>query len=105
MTPTVGDLSDARQPSRAASPPTSRVVHIVQLLAGANQPALTLAEIVRQTSLYLEAQMHPVATAAIVGGLGAAIGGAAWALNQRSRRDIGTRDAERRLKAARYAAG
>ena len=51
MTPTVGDLSDARQPSRAASPPTSRVVHIVELLAGADQPALTLAEIVRQTSL------------------------------------------------------
>ncbi|SDU63116.1 IclR family transcriptional regulator [Gordonia westfalica] len=51
MTPTVGDSSDARQPARAASPPTSRVVHIVELLAGADQPALTLAEIVRQTAL------------------------------------------------------
>lgn len=58
----------------------------------------------RQTSLYLEAQMHPVATAAIIGGLGAAIGGAAWALNSRRQRDVGTRDAERRLKAARLAA-
>lgn len=58
----------------------------------------------RQTSLYLEAQMHPVATAAIIGGLGAAIGGAAWALGSRRQRDVGTRDAERRLRAARQAA-
>jgi NAD(P)-dependent dehydrogenase (short-subunit alcohol dehydrogenase family) len=58
----------------------------------------------RQTSLYLEAQMHPVAATAIVGGVAAAIGGAAWALGQRGRRDVGTRDAERRLKAARLAA-
>lgn len=51
MTQTVGDSADARQPSRAASPPTSRVVSIVELLAGADQPSLTLAEIVRQTGL------------------------------------------------------
>ena len=62
----------------------------------------------RQTSLYLEAQMNPLATAAAIGGVAlltgvaAAIGGVSW-LNQRSR-DIGTRDAERRLKAARMAA-
>ena len=58
----------------------------------------------RQSSLYLEAQMHPVATAAIIGGLGAAIGGAAWALNSRRQRDVGTREGERRLRAARLAA-
>ncbi|WP_238422234.1 IclR family transcriptional regulator [Gordonia sp. 'Campus'] len=51
MTQTVGDFSDARQPARGASPPTSRVVAIVELLARAEQPSLTLAEIVRQTSL------------------------------------------------------
>ncbi|MBR7191322.1 helix-turn-helix domain-containing protein [Gordonia sp. JH63] len=51
MTQTVGDFSDARQPARAASPPTARVVRIVELLADAEQPALTLAEIVRQTSM------------------------------------------------------
>ncbi len=58
----------------------------------------------RQTSLYLEAQMHPVATAAVIGGVAAAIGGAAWALGRRGRRDVGTQEAERRLKAARLAA-
>lgn len=58
----------------------------------------------RQTSLFLEAQMHPLAATAIVSGVAAAIGGAAWAMGQRSRRDVGTRDAERRLKAARLAA-
>ncbi|MDV7174170.1 helix-turn-helix domain-containing protein [Gordonia amicalis] len=51
MTSTVGDFSEARQPARAGSPPTARVVAIVELLAEANQPALTLAEIVRRTSL------------------------------------------------------
>ncbi|MFC9978491.1 helix-turn-helix domain-containing protein [Gordonia sp. NPDC127522] len=51
MTQTVGDFSDARQPARAASPPTARVVRIVELLADAEQPSLTLAEIVRQTSM------------------------------------------------------
>ncbi|MBD0861794.1 helix-turn-helix domain-containing protein [Gordonia sp. zg691] len=51
MTQTVGDLSEPRQPARAASPPTSRVVRIVELLAGAGQPPLTLAEIVRRTGL------------------------------------------------------
>ena len=54
----------------------------------------------RQTSLYLEAQMHPLAATAIVGGVAAAIGGAAWALAQRGRRDIGSRDAQRRIRAA-----
>lgn len=58
----------------------------------------------RRTSLYLEAQMHPVATAAIIGGVAAAIGGAAWAVDRRRERDQGTRQAERRLKAARLAA-
>lgn len=58
----------------------------------------------RKTSLYLEAQMHPVATAALIGGVAAAVGGAAWALDRRRDRDQGTRLAERRLKAARLAA-
>ena len=58
----------------------------------------------RKTSLYLEAQMHPIATAALVGGVAAAIGGAAWALDRHRDRDQGTRLAERRLKAARLAA-
>ncbi|MFC7537487.1 SDR family oxidoreductase [Sphingomonas sp. GCM10030256] len=64
--------------------------------------------ITRQTSLFLEAQMHPFAAAATIGGLAvlagaaAAIGGVSW-LNQR-RHDIGTRDAERRLRAAGMAA-
>ena len=59
----------------------------------------------RQTSLYLEAQMHPVATAAIVGGVAAAIGGAAWVSGSKRRReDIGTRDARRRIEAAGMAA-
>jgi NAD(P)-dependent dehydrogenase (short-subunit alcohol dehydrogenase family) len=54
----------------------------------------------RQTSLFLEAQMHPLAATALVGGVAAAIGGAAWALGQRGQRDIGSRDAERRIRAA-----
>lgn len=55
----------------------------------------------RQTSLYLEAQMHPVATAAILGGVAVAIGGAAWMTGSRARgADIGTRDAKRRIRAA-----
>ncbi len=53
----------------------------------------------RQTSLYLEAQMHPVAAAAIVGGAAALVGGAAWMLTRRDE-DIGTRDAQRRIMAA-----
>ncbi|MEO9326771.1 IclR family transcriptional regulator [Gordonia aurantiaca] len=51
MTPTVGDPERTRQPARPASPPTARVVHIVELLATTDQRSLTLAEIVRQTSL------------------------------------------------------
>ncbi|WP_205480572.1 SDR family oxidoreductase [Sphingomonas arenae] len=58
----------------------------------------------RRTSFYLEAQMHPVATAALIGGMAAAVGGAAWMLDRRRERDQGTRQAERRLKAARLAA-
>jgi NAD(P)-dependent dehydrogenase (short-subunit alcohol dehydrogenase family) len=54
----------------------------------------------RQTSLFLEAQMHPVAATAILGGVVAAIGGAAWALGQLEQRDIGSRDAARRIRAA-----
>jgi len=38
---------------------------------------------VRSTSLYLEAQMHPLATAALVGGAAALAGGAAWMLRKR----------------------
>ena len=53
----------------------------------------------RQTSLYLEAQMHPVAAAAIVGGTAALVGGAAWMLTRRDD-DVGTRDAHRRIRAA-----
>ncbi len=59
----------------------------------------------RQTSLYLEAQMHPVATAAILGGVAAAVGGVAWVTQARRRdQDIGTRDARRRIEAAGMAA-
>ncbi|HVF83816.1 MAG TPA: SDR family oxidoreductase [Sphingomicrobium sp.] len=54
----------------------------------------------RQTSLFLEAQMHPLAATALVGGVATAIGGAAWAFGQRRRRDVGVRDAERRIRAA-----
>jgi short-subunit dehydrogenase len=54
----------------------------------------------RQTSLFLEVQMHPLAATAIVGGVAAAIGGAAWALGHRGQRDIGSREAERRIRAA-----
>lgn len=54
----------------------------------------------RQTSLTLEAQMHPVAAAAILGGAAALAGGAAWLLTRRDDIDIGTRDAQRRIKAA-----
>ncbi|AZG45838.1 IclR family transcriptional regulator [Gordonia insulae] len=48
MTQTVSDPADARQPG---SPPTARVISIVELLAGPDQPSLTLAEIVRQIGL------------------------------------------------------
>lgn len=59
----------------------------------------------RQTSLYLEAQMHPVATAAIIGGAAALAGGAAWMLGRRERRrDVGTEEAHRRIRAAGMAA-
>lgn len=54
----------------------------------------------RQTSLFLEAQMHPLAATALVGGVAAAISGAAWALGQSGRRDTGTREAQRRIRAA-----
>ncbi|WP_185829210.1 SDR family oxidoreductase [Sphingomonas ginkgonis] len=54
----------------------------------------------RQTSLYLEAQLHPVATAAIVGGLAALAGGAFMLATRREQRDIGTEEAERRIRAA-----
>ncbi|MDQ3077981.1 MAG: SDR family oxidoreductase [Pseudomonadota bacterium] len=40
---------------------------------------------VRGTSLYLEAQMHPLATAALVGGAAALAGGAVWLLRDRER--------------------
>jgi NAD(P)-dependent dehydrogenase (short-subunit alcohol dehydrogenase family) len=53
----------------------------------------------RQTSLYLEAQMHPLATAALIGGAAALVGSAAWMLGRRDS-DVGTRDAQRRIKAA-----
>jgi NAD(P)-dependent dehydrogenase (short-subunit alcohol dehydrogenase family) len=50
----------------------------------------------RTTSLFLEAQMHPVATAAIVGG--AAVG--AFLLARRRDEDVGTAEAQRRIRAA-----
>ena len=42
---------------------------------------------VRKQSLYLEAQMHPVATAAIVGGAAALAGAGAWLLSREKRRE------------------
>ncbi|MEE3849539.1 helix-turn-helix domain-containing protein [Gordonia sp. LSe1-13] len=61
MTQTVGESADARQqPARASgpphdrsshSPPTSRVIRIIELLASPEQPPLPLADIVRRTGL------------------------------------------------------
>jgi NAD(P)-dependent dehydrogenase (short-subunit alcohol dehydrogenase family) len=51
----------------------------------------------RQTSLFLEAQMHPVAAAAVLGGVAAA---GAFLLSRKRDEDLGTRDAERRIRAA-----
>lgn len=53
----------------------------------------------RQTSLFLEAQMHPVATAAMVGGVAAA-SAFLWARRRDDTQDIGTREAQRRIRAA-----
>ena len=50
----------------------------------------------RKTSLFLEAQMHPVATAALVGS--AAVG--AFLLAKRRDEDVGTAEAQRRIRAA-----
>ncbi|WP_118857303.1 SDR family oxidoreductase [Sphingomonas mesophila] len=41
----------------------------------------------RKQSLYLEAQMHPVATAALIGGAAALAGAGAWLLGRSSRED------------------
>ncbi|MYR06822.1 helix-turn-helix domain-containing protein [Gordonia sp. SID5947] len=52
MTQTVGESSGASQPSRTgSSPPTSRVISIMELLADPARQSLTLAQIVRQTGL------------------------------------------------------
>jgi NAD(P)-dependent dehydrogenase (short-subunit alcohol dehydrogenase family) len=51
----------------------------------------------RRTSLYLEAQMHPVAAAAVVGGVAAA---GAFLLSRKRDVDLGTKDAQRRIRAA-----
>jgi len=53
----------------------------------------------RQTSLALEAQLHPLATAAIVGGVAAAAAGA-FLLRRGGPDDVGTREAQRRIRAA-----
>lgn len=50
----------------------------------------------RRTSLFLEAQMHPVATAALVGS--AAVG--AFLLARKRDEDVGTAEARRRIRAA-----
>jgi NAD(P)-dependent dehydrogenase (short-subunit alcohol dehydrogenase family) len=52
---------------------------------------------VRRTSLFLEAQMHPLATAAVLGSVAA---GALFLWAREENRDIGTAEAERRIKAA-----
>lgn len=51
----------------------------------------------RKTSLYLEAQMHPLATAAVLGSVAA---GALFLWAREENRDIGTIEAERRIRAA-----
>ncbi len=61
MTQTVGEAADARQQVTRASgppqdrsshsPPTNRVIRIIELLASPQQPPLSLAEIVRRTGL------------------------------------------------------
>lgn len=59
-----------------------------------NQHPLT-----RRSSLALEAQMHPVATAALLGGAVAAAAGA-FMLRRAGPEDVGTREAQRRIRAA-----
>ena len=51
----------------------------------------------RRTSLLLEAQMHPLATAAVLGSVAA---GALFLWAREESRDVGTAEAERRIKAA-----
>jgi NAD(P)-dependent dehydrogenase (short-subunit alcohol dehydrogenase family) len=51
----------------------------------------------RKTSLFLEAQMHPLATAAVLGSVAA---GALFLWAREEDRDIGTSEAKRRIKAA-----
>jgi len=51
----------------------------------------------RQTSLFLEAQMHPLAAAAMVGGVAAA---GAFLLSRKRDEDLGAREAQRRIRAA-----
>ena len=51
----------------------------------------------RKTSLFLEAQMHPLATAAVIGSIAAA-GLLLWARSELA--DVGTAEAQRRIKAA-----
>ena len=51
----------------------------------------------RKTSLLLEAQMHPLAAAAVLGSVAA---GALFLWAREENRDIGTAEAHRRIKAA-----
>lgn len=51
----------------------------------------------RRSSLFLEAQMHPLATAAVLGSMAA---GALFLWAREEHRDIGTAEARRRIKAA-----
>jgi NAD(P)-dependent dehydrogenase (short-subunit alcohol dehydrogenase family) len=53
----------------------------------------------RRSSLALEAQMHPLAAAALVGGVAAAAAGA-FMLRRTGPEDVGTREAQRRIRAA-----
>lgn len=77
--PTAADnLFEARADGRVAS----------------NQRPLT-----RRTSLALEAQFHPLAAAALVGGVAAAAAGA-FMLRRGGTEDVGTREAQRRIRAA-----
>jgi hypothetical protein len=51
----------------------------------------------RKTSLFLEAQMHPLAAAAVLGSVAA---GALFLWAKEENRDIGTAEAQRRIRAA-----
>lgn len=86
-----GELSQTSDIPPAPGTSDNLFEHRVDGRVAGNQEPFT-----RKTSLFLEAQMHPVATAALVGG--AAVG--AFLLARRNDDDVGTAEARRRIRAA-----